>query len=74
MFIREENPQESLREIVRKVSELTGVSKRTVFRLKKILSAFSSAEKRPGAVGQREINSTTSHRRAFCEKNPWLFP
>ncbi|GFW56866.1 uncharacterized protein TNCV_160961 [Trichonephila clavipes] len=37
--LREENPQESLSEIVRKVSELTGVSKRTVFRLKKTLSA-----------------------------------
>ncbi|GFW33562.1 DDE_3 domain-containing protein [Trichonephila clavipes] len=55
--LREENAQESLSETVRKVSELTGVSKRTVFRLKKekkTSSALSSpAKKRPGAVAQR---------------------
>ncbi|GFW44304.1 uncharacterized protein TNCV_1747331 [Trichonephila clavipes] len=55
--LREENPLESINGIVRKVSELTGVSKRTVFRLKKekkTLSALSSpAEKRPCAGGQR---------------------
>ncbi|GFW64263.1 uncharacterized protein TNCV_2415141 [Trichonephila clavipes] len=54
--LREENPQESLSEIVRKISELTGVSKTTFFRLKKekkTLSALSSGKKRPGAVGQR---------------------
>ncbi|GFY60606.1 uncharacterized protein TNIN_369211 [Trichonephila inaurata madagascariensis] len=54
--LREENPQESISEIVRKVSELTGVSKRAVFRLKKekkTLSALSSDKKRPGAIGQR---------------------
>ncbi|PRD31365.1 UNVERIFIED_CONTAM: hypothetical protein NCL1_23708 [Trichonephila clavipes] len=33
--LREKNPQETISEIVRKVSELTGVSNRTVFRLKK---------------------------------------
>ncbi|GFT68634.1 uncharacterized protein TNCV_1842211 [Trichonephila clavipes] len=51
--LREENPQESISRIVRKVSELTGVSKRTVFRLKKekkTLSALSSpGKKRPAA-------------------------
>ncbi|GFY38867.1 DDE_3 domain-containing protein [Trichonephila inaurata madagascariensis] len=56
--LREENPQESISEIVRKVSELTGVSKRTVFRLKmekKTLSTLSSPDKkRPGAVGLRK--------------------
>ncbi|GFY42332.1 uncharacterized protein TNIN_32081 [Trichonephila inaurata madagascariensis] len=53
--LREENSKESISEIVRKVSELTGVSKRTVYRLKKekTLSALSSGKKRPGAVGQR---------------------
>ncbi|GFY72000.1 DDE_3 domain-containing protein [Trichonephila inaurata madagascariensis] len=55
--LREENPQESISEFLRKVSELTGVSKRAVFRLKKekkTLSALSSpGKKRPGAVGQR---------------------
>ncbi|GFY45201.1 hypothetical protein TNIN_137541, partial [Trichonephila inaurata madagascariensis] len=42
--LREENPQESISEIVRKVSEQIGVSKRTVFRLKKelTLSTLSS--------------------------------
>ncbi|GFU97757.1 uncharacterized protein TNCV_2532301 [Trichonephila clavipes] len=53
--LREETPQESLSEIVRKVAELTGVSKITVFRLKKeekTLSALSSpAKKRLGTVG-----------------------
>ncbi|GFT00008.1 hypothetical protein TNCV_4196811 [Trichonephila clavipes] len=46
---REENPQESISGIIRKVSELTGVSKRTVFRLKKekkTLSALSSPGKK----------------------------
>ncbi|GFY62610.1 DDE_3 domain-containing protein [Trichonephila inaurata madagascariensis] len=54
--LREENPQESISEIVRKVSGLTGISKITVFRLKKekTLSALSSpGKKRPSAVGQR---------------------
>ncbi|GFW71964.1 uncharacterized protein TNCV_4788531 [Trichonephila clavipes] len=54
--LREENPQKSISGILRKVSELTGVSKRTVFRLKKekkTLSVLSSpGKKRPGAVGQ----------------------
>ncbi|GFX70626.1 hypothetical protein TNCV_876001 [Trichonephila clavipes] len=53
----EENPQESISEIVKKVHELTGVSERTVFRLKKetkTVSALSSpGKKRRGGVGQR---------------------
>ncbi|GFV52262.1 hypothetical protein TNCV_3778341 [Trichonephila clavipes] len=58
MFILdfEKNPQETISEIVRKVSELTGVSNRTVFRLKKekkTLSDLSSGKKQPGAVLQR---------------------
>ncbi|GFW68452.1 DDE_3 domain-containing protein [Trichonephila clavipes] len=51
--LREEYPQESISGIVRKVSELTGVSKGTVFRLKKekkTLSALSPDKKRPGPV------------------------
>ncbi|GFX11573.1 uncharacterized protein TNCV_5141481 [Trichonephila clavipes] len=40
--LREENPQESISGIVRKVSELTGVSKRTVFRLKKEKKTLSA--------------------------------
>ncbi|GFV68065.1 RING finger and SPRY domain-containing protein 1 [Trichonephila clavipes] len=47
--LREENPQESISGIVRKVSELTGISKRTAFCLKKekkTLSALSSPGKK----------------------------
>ncbi|GFY55072.1 DDE_3 domain-containing protein [Trichonephila inaurata madagascariensis] len=44
--LREENPRESIGEIVKKVSELTGVSKRIVFRLKKALSAVSCPSKK----------------------------
>ncbi|GFX08523.1 uncharacterized protein TNCV_1527211 [Trichonephila clavipes] len=53
--LREENPHECISEIARKVSELTDVSKRTIFLLKKekkTLSALSSpGKKRPGVVG-----------------------
>ena len=56
--LREENPQDSINQVVEKVAQLTGVSERTVFRLKmekKASSPLSTpGKKRPGAAGKRE--------------------
>lgn len=55
--LREESPQDSINKIAEKVAYLTGVSKRTVFRLKKEKKASSPlstpGKKRPGAVNKR---------------------
>lgn len=57
--LREENPDDTVSEIAKKTAQLTGVSKSTVFRMKKEKKVCSPCDpptpgkKRPGAVGKR---------------------